>query len=92
MTQNTNTTPSSPAPEDESVTDYLLRKISGKKGPTSPTVKPKTSTSLSKEKVTPEPKPSTASSGITLIDLMIGITVIAAVLVFGMIIFTAVTS
>jgi hypothetical protein len=82
MTQNISTNPTTPSsPEEESVTDYLIRKVSGKKNKTATQTDGSAPVSLAKtENPAAIPAPVAAeSSGITLIDLMVGITVIGLI-------------
>jgi hypothetical protein len=81
MTQNTSANPS-PTPatlEEESVTDYLLRKVSGKKTATPSTTKTEeTSVSLTKS---PTEASTTVSSsgGVSLFSIIISMMVIGVI-------------
>jgi prepilin-type N-terminal cleavage/methylation domain-containing protein len=94
MTENTSANPSSttPAnPEEESVTDYLLRKISSKKSKTTPAVETKEPIPLSKtDTVTSVAKP-TEAGGFGLIEIVIVIAVIGLLIVGGIHAFSVMT-
>jgi prepilin-type N-terminal cleavage/methylation domain-containing protein len=86
MTENTSTTPTSAAPtnpEEESVTDYLLRKISSKQSKTTPAVETKEPVSLSKpDTVTSVAEPA-ETGGFNLIEVVIVIGIIGLLTIGG---------
>jgi hypothetical protein len=83
MTQNISTNPTTPSsPEEESVTDYLIRKVSGKKNKATTQTDGSTPVNLAKTETTAAAVPAPVeaeSSGITLADLMVGICVIGLI-------------